>query len=134
MLYKITGEFIEIITIQSLRHQNNLFFYLDDEATRAAHEQTSLVFMWGSGVTSPEPLELPKTDHIIHSVCAGKTKKLGLTSYGRVVSWEVRFYFNITFSTIIGHPLLNAPHTPKELISLRSLYRSILLAPTPSAK
>ena len=61
----------------------------DDDATRAALEQTSLVFMWGSGVTSPIPLELPKTDHIINSVSAGKTKKLGLTSYGRVVTWEV---------------------------------------------
>ncbi|XP_066910104.1 serine/threonine-protein kinase Nek8-like [Clytia hemisphaerica] len=62
-----------------------------DEATRANHEQTSIVYMWGSVSDTPTLLTLPFHDQLVTSVYTGKTKKLGLTSYGRVVSWENSF-------------------------------------------
>jgi len=62
-----------------------------DEASRQKAEQVSVVYYWGGGVINPIVLNGPVTDQFIDQVCVGRTKKIGLTSSGRVLIWETSF-------------------------------------------
>lgn len=66
-----------------------VFFHPGVGADRRAHEQTSCVYIWGAGVTTPTILAVQGYDQLISSVSVGRTRKLGLTTNGRVVAWEV---------------------------------------------
>ena len=79
-----------ISTKDDLIRRTISFTAWDDEASRlAAEELTSAVYSWGNGVILPTALPLSNMDQFIVQVCAGRSKKLGLTSNGRVISWEV---------------------------------------------
>ena len=60
-----------------------------DLSTLLAQPNTSTVYFWGSGVKVPALLTLPPSEQNIIQVSVGRTQKLGVTSNGRVLSWEV---------------------------------------------
>ena len=68
---------------------SQLLWNIGDEASRQAAEQTSIVYYWGGRVNKPTILLCPTIGQFITQVCVGRTKKLGLTSNGRVLLWEV---------------------------------------------
>jgi len=59
-----------------------------DLSTLLAQPNTSTVYFWGSGVKVPALLTLPPSEQNIIQVSVGRTQKLGVTSNGRVLSWE----------------------------------------------
>ncbi|XP_065674643.1 serine/threonine-protein kinase Nek8 isoform X2 [Hydra vulgaris] len=69
-------------------YRSKSFTSWGDEASRQAAEQTSVVYCWGNGLYLPTFLPSPGADQFIKEVCVGRTKKLGLTSNGRVFMWE----------------------------------------------
>ncbi|XP_057299933.1 serine/threonine-protein kinase Nek8-like isoform X2 [Hydractinia symbiolongicarpus] len=75
----------------SVIHKTTSFTSWGDETSRQLAEQTSIVYGWGGGVKLPAVLQAPGTDQFISQVCIGRTKKLGLTSNGRVFTWENSF-------------------------------------------
>ena len=60
-----------------------------DLSTLLAQPNTSIVYFWGSGVKVPVLLALPPSEQNVKEVSVGRTLKLGVTSNGRVLSWEV---------------------------------------------
>ena len=91
---------------------SQLLWNIGDEASRQAAEQTSIVYYWGGRVNKPTILLCPTIGQFITQVCVGRTKKLGLTSNGRVLLWEVwllLIYFGPTsLKTRVRHHTFSA--------------------------
>ena len=63
-------------------------FVPETEGFEHKHELPAVVYRWGGGVLSPTTLPLPGKVEVVH-VAIGRTNKTGVTSKGRLISWDV---------------------------------------------